>query len=78
MVFSSIIFIYFFLPIVLLIYYISPKKIPIDVPVPKDFEKISIAASSDDMEIIRTELKNISDKLSEESKLILLKILGTN
>ena len=27
MVFSSIIFIYFFLPIVLLIYYISPKKI---------------------------------------------------
>ena len=53
-----------------------PKKIPIDVPVPKDFEKISIAASSDDMEIIRTELKNISDKLSEESKLILLKILG--
>ena len=58
------------------LYYISPKKIPIDVPVPKDFEKISIAASSDDMEIIRTELKNISDKLSEESKLILLKILG--
>ena len=58
------------------LYYISPKKISIDVPVPKDFEKISIAASSDDMEIIRTELKNISNKLSEESKLILLKILG--
>ena len=58
------------------LYYISHKKILIDVPVPKDFEKISIAASSDDMEIIRTELKNISDKLSEESKLILLKILG--
>ena len=58
------------------LYYISPKKISIDVPVPKDFEKISIAASSDDMEIIRTKLKNISNKLSEESKLILLKILG--
>lgn len=57
------------------LYSVTPKKILIDVPIPRDFEKISIAASKNDMDIIRNELLNLSVQLSDESKNILLKLL---
>lgn len=57
------------------LYPVLPKKILLDVPIPDDFEKISIAASKDDMDIIRNELRNISGQLSNETKNILLRLL---
>lgn len=57
------------------IYAVSPKKVLIDVPIPRDFKQISIAASENDMNVIKSELRRISSQLSDDSKKILLKLL---
>lgn len=57
------------------IYALSPKKVLLDVPIPKGFKQISIAASESDMDVIKSELRRISSQLSEDTKKILFKLL---
>lgn len=57
------------------IYAVAPKKVLIDIPIPKGFKQISIAASESDMDVIKSELRRISSQLSDDTKKILLKLL---
>ena len=56
-------------------YSFVPKKVYLDYEIPRQFEKLSIAVSKNDLDIVKKALLDVSDKISPESQKILLDLL---